>query len=165
MHRKKVDTEYVKLKRMLTESEEYANEAYYTLGAIAGVVANKQKLGKKYDPNKIAGKKLHLTPEENYHYLTEQYGRIIHTFNEGKDKNSQLEKAIKIGKYIHRYFNGIKHFRKEIKAQKALPQNKIQNTLKLFPKDSQHFAAAELEGLKHRVARITIGKKEFTDNK
>ncbi|WP_299897951.1 hypothetical protein [uncultured Aquimarina sp.] len=103
----RTDRAYKNLKKAKSEALAYANEAYYTQGAVIGVVVNKQILDNMYkDDRSTKYLKLKLTPAEYYHGFTEQIGFAFHSLNAAENMND----FIRMGKYVHRAYNLFKHY-------------------------------------------------------
>jgi hypothetical protein len=117
-----VDKAYVDLKTAKTKVMTYANAAYYTQGAVVGVVTNKQQLGRMYkdkeakeDKSKREDKmenpnykNLKLTSDEYYHGFTEQIGFALHGLHKAHGDAFYTELPM-MGKYVHRAYNFLKH--------------------------------------------------------
>lgn len=103
----RTDRAYKNLKKAKSEALAYANEAYYTQGAVIGVVVNKQMLDNMYkDDRSTKYLKLKLTPAEYYHGFTEQIGFAFHSLNAVEN----MDDLIPMGKYVHRAYNLFKHY-------------------------------------------------------
>ncbi|WP_343909800.1 hypothetical protein [Aquimarina litoralis] len=103
----KTDRYYMELKAAKSKALAYANEAYYTQGAVIGVVVNKQILDNMYKNDRSTKfLKLKLTPAEYYHGFTEQIGFAFHSLN----KAEGMDDLIRMGKYVHRAYNLFKHY-------------------------------------------------------
>ncbi len=103
----RVDHAYKNLKKAKSEALAYANEAYYTQGAVIGVVVNKQMLDNMYKSDRSTKYlKLKLTPAEYYHGFTEQIGFAFHSLNAAEN----MDDLIRMGKYVHRAYNMFKHY-------------------------------------------------------
>jgi hypothetical protein len=151
---KKVDEAYVQLKTEKTKAMTYANAAYYTEGAVVGVVTNKQQLGRMYKPKKEVEnnnadakqnyKKLKLSAAEYYNGFTEQIGFAFHGLHKVNDKNFFSELAL-MGKYVHRSYNFIKHLFKDAGINE-------------FPfGEKERRAASDWEGVKQGKSHKTDG--------
>ncbi|MGK0387116.1 MAG: hypothetical protein ACI849_001737, partial [Patiriisocius sp.] len=118
---KQVDLAYVQLKTEKTKAMTYANAAYYSQGAVAGVVTNKQQLGRMYKPKKEEDKSntkskenyknLKLTAAEYYNGFTEQIGFAFHGLHKAHGDEFYMELGL-LGKYVHRTYNLMKHLYK-----------------------------------------------------
>ena len=98
----RADAAYQKLKAAKSKALAYANEAYYTQGAVIGVVVNMQILDTTFkNAPKKRFRKLQLTPAEYYHGFTEQTGFAIHSL----DHATHLDDLIRVGKYINRAYD------------------------------------------------------------
>lgn len=150
--RDKIDQAYVELKQAKTKALMFANEAYYTEGAVVSTVTNRQQLGRMYKPkqelepqNKDAKqgfKKLELTVDEHYHSLNEQIGFTFHAL---QGVNLEADKFIddipKVGKYIHRAYSEIKNICEILKIKR--PFN-----------EQERRAASDWEGVKQGKAYV-----------
>jgi len=101
-----LDAPYLDWKKAKTYSTLHANEAHCTAGAIVHVVANKQMLNRQFKATKKSLKKLALTKHELYQSFNEQIGFAFHKL----DHTESDKDLIKVGKYMHRAYNALKHF-------------------------------------------------------
>ncbi|NGX58701.1 MAG: hypothetical protein K940chlam3_01609 [Chlamydiae bacterium] len=142
---------FVDLRKSQSEACAFANEAYLTEGSVVGVVVNKQVLqvgipcnlqnfqNKKTDERL---QKLYLSPDEHYHMVNEQFGRIFHQF-EAETSGDPTDTLRQAGKYIHRYFNAAKHLHNQVGGENSAP----------IPEEYRQYAR-NLEGLKKNLRII-----------
>ncbi|MGL1886747.1 MAG: hypothetical protein OCD76_09545 [Reichenbachiella sp.] len=103
------DTSNSELKKAKLEALPYANEAYYSEGAVLTVVVAKQITSHMFERDQNDKKFLNLVmePHEYYCSLCEQIG---FAFSHLPQNNTDyLTKGVKGGKYIHRAYNVLKH--------------------------------------------------------
>lgn len=136
-----LDATYLDWKKTKTYSTLHANEAHCTAGAILHVVANKQMLERQFNADKKSLKKLALTKHELYQSFNEQIGFTFHKL----DHTESAKDLIKVGKYMHRAYNALKHFYLVSGNMPAYTQ-------------AERKAATDWEGLKKGMKRDAKGK-------
>ncbi len=146
----KTDRTYKDLKAAKSRALTYANEAYYTQGAVIGVVVNKQMLDNMYENDRSTKYlKLKLTPAEYYHGFTEQIGFAFH----GLDKSEDFNDLVRVGKYMHRAYNLFKHF------CEVTGQDRDQ-----YFTEKERRAASDWEGVKQGKEYNDTGYVDLTKN-
>lgn len=143
------DRAYLDWKIAKTRSTLLANEAYCTAGAIVHVVSNKQVLAGQFKPadSREHYKKMQLTAHEYYHSFNEQIAFTFHKIDETKD----YKELIKVGKYMHRAYNALKHLCEE----SGISSDQFYN-------EPGRKAATDWEGLKKGKKRVEGGFEDLT---
>ena len=118
----KFDEAYIALYQAKLEALRFANEAYYSEGAVRHTVQNKQMYSNMYktdienktkkNSDKIQNQ---LSNEDYFSSLNEQIAMALHLCT---PKTEVSEIMLKIGKYVHRAMNALKHLLPENEREK-----------------------------------------------